>query len=351
MSHPPMRTRAVAIAAVVGLLLLVGAGAVYAYDRANSAKLGEGIRVGGVDVSGLEPEQARAMLRSAVLEPLSRPVVVRARGKRYRLSPERAGVSVDIDGSVETALQRTRGGNMLTRTWRGLSGASLDADVPLDITYSKRSVKRLVKRISEDLDEPAVDASVDLEQGDVTPRAAKDGRRVLARKLRRQVRKRLLDVGDVKTVRAEFKVIKPEVTTEELAERYPAVLIVDRANFKLTLYKKLKPVKTYGIAVGQVGLETPAGLYHIQNKAVDPAWSVPDSDWAGDLAGTVVPGGVPENPLKARWMGIYDGAGIHGTDAESSIGTAASHGCIRMRIPEVIELYEQVPVKAPVYIS
>jgi lipoprotein-anchoring transpeptidase ErfK/SrfK len=78
---------------------------------------------------------------------------------------------------------------------------------------------------------------------------------------------------------------------------------------------------------------------------------VPNSAWAGDLAGTVIPGGTPENPLKARWMGIFDGAGIHGTDAVGSIGTAASHGCIRMRIPDVEELYDQVPVGAPVYIA
>ena len=100
-----------------------------------------------------------------------------------------------------------------------------------------------------------------------------------------------------------------------------------------------------------MGLETPAGLYNIANKAVNPAWSVPNSDWAGSLAGQVIPGGTPQNPLKARWMGIYAGAGIHGTDATGSIGTAASHGCIRMLIPDVIELYDQVDVGAPVYIA
>jgi lipoprotein-anchoring transpeptidase ErfK/SrfK len=152
-------------------------------------------------------------------------------------------------------------------------------------------------------------------------------------------------------VRARTEAVEPEVTTAELAEKYPAILYVNRSGFQLSFYKNLKLVKTYGIAVGQLGLETPAGLYHIQNKAVDPAWSVPESDWAGDLAGTVVPGGTPENPLKERWMGIYDGAGIHGTDATSSIGTAASHGCIRMAIPDVLEVYEQVPVNAPVYIA
>jgi lipoprotein-anchoring transpeptidase ErfK/SrfK len=50
-------------------------------------------------------------------------------------------------------------------------------------------------------------------------------------------------------------------------------------------------------------------------------------------------------------MGIYNGAGIHGTDATGSIGSAASHGCIRMLIPDVVELYDQVPVGAPVYIA
>jgi lipoprotein-anchoring transpeptidase ErfK/SrfK len=346
-----MRTRAVVIAAVVGFLLLVGAGAVYAYDHAHAEQIGKGVRVGGVDVSELTPEQARAKLRSAVVEPLSRPVVVRALGKRYKLTPEQARIAVDIDDSVSAAIERSRDGSVLARTWRGIRGESLDADLDLDIRFSKAAIARLVERVGKAVDEPAVDASVDLEHGDVTPQTSKEGRRLLAGKLKRQVRTRLLDVGDDKTVRARTEVVKPKVTTDELAEKYPAIIFVNRGAFQLTLYKHLKLAKTYGIAVGQVGLETPAGLYHVQNKAINPAWSVPNSAWAGSLAGTVVPGGTPENPLKARWLGIFDGAGIHGTDATGSIGSAASHGCIRMLIPDVIELYDQVPVGAPVYIG
>ncbi|HEU4703932.1 MAG TPA: L,D-transpeptidase, partial [Conexibacter sp.] len=59
----------------------------------------------------------------------------------------------------------------------------------------------------------------------------------------------------------------------------------------------------------------------------------------------------PSNPLKARWMGIYAGAGIHGTDSISSLGSAASHGCVRMAVPDVIELYDETPVGTPVYIA
>ena len=65
----------------------------------------------------------------------------------------------------------------------------------------------------------------------------------------------------------------------------------------------------------------------------------------------MIPGGVPENPLKSRWLGIYAGAGIHGTDAIDSLGRAASHGCIRMAVPDVEELYDEVPVQTPVYIQ
>ena len=128
------------------------------------------------------------------------------------------------------------------------------------------------------------------------------------------------------------------------------MLVADRANFRLNLYEKLKLAKSYTVAVGALGFDTPAGLYHIQNKAVDPAWHVPESDWAGSWPAPWCRA-VPENPLKARWLGIYDGAGIHGTDQTYSLGSAASHGCIRMAIPDVIELYDQVPVGAPIYIA
>jgi lipoprotein-anchoring transpeptidase ErfK/SrfK len=181
----------------------------------------------------------------------------------------------------------------------------------------------------------------------VTP--SSEGRKLDAAGLRKQVEQRMLDPND-RTVRARVSVVRPKVTTASIARTTPAVLVVDRKGFRLKLYTRLRLKKTYRIAVGQVGLETPAGLYHIQNKQVDPAWHVPDSDWAGKLAGKVIPSGDPANPIKSRWLGIFDGAGIHGTDAISSLGSAASHGCVRMAIPDVKELYDEVPVGAPIYI-
>ncbi|TMK75144.1 MAG: L,D-transpeptidase, partial [Actinobacteria bacterium] len=151
-------------------------------------------------------------------------------------------------------------------------------------------------------------------------------------------------------IQAPVQKTKPDVTTGELAQKYPVYLTIDRGAFQLRLWKNLQLVKTYPIAVGMQGLETPAGTYTIDDKQVNPSWHVPNDAWAGSLAGQVIPPG-PEDPIKARWMGFFNGAGIHGTDETSSIGSAASHGCIRMLIPDVIELYDQVPLGTPIYIG
>lgn len=347
-----MTKRTVAIfAGLFSVLLLVGAaGSVYAYDRSKQGEIAEGVTVNRVALGGLTEAAAQAKLRRAVLDPLSEPVVVRYGKERFRLTAERARVGVDIAGTVDEAVARSREGNILTRSFRNLTGGTVSAAIPVDVTYSKPAVTRMVRRVRAAVDRPAVDAAVDLENGDVTPQASHNGKRVQASRLERDLSASLVAVEGDRRVRVHTRTVKPKVTTDALAERYPAIVIVNRSAFNLTLYKNLKPAKTYRIAVGQAGLETPAGLYRVENKAENPSWNVPDSDWAGDLAGTVVPPG-PSNPIKARWMGIYAGAGIHGTDAVGSLGTAASHGCIRMAIPDVEELYDQVPVQAPVYIN
>jgi hypothetical protein len=347
-----MHRRSLALIAILVVALLAGAGGVYAYDQGKEGQIAEGIKVNGVDVGGLSASQARTRLRAALLDPLNRPVTARFEGKRYKLTPRQAQIGVDIDGSVQRALARSRAGDILSRTWREVRGTPILTDLDAKVSYSKASIRRLVARVERDLTIEPVSASVDLEHGSVDPKPSKDGRAVRAARLRRDLERELLDSGRRRVVRVRTSVVEPEVSSEDLAKKYPAVLVVNRSAFQLTLYKNLKRARTYGIAVGKIGLETPAGLYHVQNKAVNPAWTMPHSDWVSAKdRGKVVPGGTPENPLKARWLGIFDGAGIHGTDAESSIGTAASHGCVRMRIPDVIELYEQVPVGAPIYIA
>jgi lipoprotein-anchoring transpeptidase ErfK/SrfK len=335
------------------LVLLLGAGAtgVYAYDKSREEVIAEGVTVSGVPVGGLERAAARDKLEAALLEPLKEPVTVRYKQRRFRLTPAQAKVGVDLDRSVDRAVARSRRGNVLFRTVRDLRGQTVDADVDVDIRYSRKAIRRLVDRVSGEIDKPAKDAKVSFTTGSLERTPSRTGRRVRTALLRREVNQALLTLEGSRSVRVKTRTIQPDVTSRNVVKKYPAVLIVDRPNFRINLYKNLKLDRSYGIALGKAGNDTPSGLYSIQNKQVDPIWNVPNSDWAGELAGTTVPGGVPENPLKARWMGVYNGVGIHGTADEGSIGSNASHGCIRMRVAEVKELYDEVPVGAPIYIS
>jgi len=348
-----MRQGSFILAAVLVALLTAGAVGAYAYDSSRQDVIAHGVSVGGVDLGGMRPAQARAALEDSVGEPLSRPVRVRvARADRtFKLSARRARVRADVPGMVADALGKSREGNLLTRTARSLAGGALETELPARVTYSRQAVSGLVRYMRAEVDRPARDAHVSFAASSLNKVPAQRGMELRTRGLERRIRRALVRPSANRLVRARARVVQPSVTSSQLAARYPTVITVDRGGHRLRLFKRLKEAGSYPIAVGQAGLETPAGLYSIQNKAVNPAWHVPNSDWAGDLAGKVIPGGRADNPLKARWMGIYAGAGIHGTSETGSLGTNASHGCIRMSIPEVTALYKRVEVGTPVYIG
>jgi lipoprotein-anchoring transpeptidase ErfK/SrfK len=344
-----MRQRSfIALTAAVAFLL-IGSVAVYAYDSSHSDQIASGIRAGGVNIGGLKTSAARAKLRRDLTASMNRPVVAVYHGKRFRLDPATTGLRVDVDGMIDEALQRSRDGNLFSRTVRGVFGGKVNVDVAVRSTYSHKAVARLVKRIERRLDRPAQDASIDFLGGSLQHVKERKGRAVKGEALRQDVERSLAQPGGVRVVPIETASIKPKVTTHELAAKYPTVIAINRSAFQLTLFKHLQRVKSYTIAVGRQGLETPAGEYTVEDKQINPSWHVPNSSWAGSLAGQVIPPG-PQDPLKARWIGIVGGAGIHGTEDIGSLGSNASHGCIRMAIPDVIELFDRTPYGSKIFI-
>jgi lipoprotein-anchoring transpeptidase ErfK/SrfK len=339
------------VLAGVAIVLGVLAGAVYAYDSGRRERIAQGVTIGGIPVGGLTRQVAESRVRAALLDPVRQPIVV-ARGDRvWRLGPQEAQIRADIPAMVDEALAVSRRGWLLGRVLRDITGGRVWRDVPAPVTYSESAVVRLLDRIRKAVDQPAVEATLTYSAYGISRVPSRNGRRVLAGALHRAIRSAIVTPGAVRTFIAPVGPVRPKVSTAGLADANPVVLIIDRAGFRLRLFKRLQLARTYRIAVGKLGLETPAGLYHIQWKETNPTWHVPDRDWAKELRGKDIPPGDPRNPIKARWLAIYDGAGIHGTDDDSSIGSAASHGCIRMHIPDVIDLYPQVPVGAPVYIA
>jgi len=328
---------------------IVGAVLVYWWDSTYKSTIAEGVTIGGVDVGGLEEAAARSQVRTNLVAPLEKTLKVTYGKEDFELTAKELNVRTDIDGMVDEALAVSQEGGLPGRTWRAVSGEEVVHSIEPKLDYSSDEVDHFVNHISNVIDSDPVDATVEPSLGELQPVSAQSGLKVDEDKLRRKVELALLDPATRK-MKAEVDEVKPEVTTAELAEKYPTYIIVDRSNFTLTLYNDLKLAKSYTVAIGAVGFETPAGEYSIASKEVDPVWNVPDSAWAGSLAGQAIPPG-PENPLEARWMGIYDGAGIHGTDDVSSLGSAASHGCVRMAVTDVIDLYDRVDVGTPIYIA
>jgi lipoprotein-anchoring transpeptidase ErfK/SrfK len=344
-----IRKLQIAVVFLVAVMLLAAVGA-YAWDSSKSDQIAEGVTIGGVDVGGMTADEATEAVEAELVDPLDKKITVTYDGVKYQLSAEKLAVDSDLDGMIDKALEESRDGGLPTRVWRYATGGEVDVAISPQLSYSNKAIDEFIAKVSEEVNTPAVDATIEPTTVSLDGVAGHDGVAVDQAALRTRIESVVQRTSD-RTVSVPVETVEPDVTKADLAARYPTYLTVDESSFTLTLFKDLKVAKTYTVAVGQPAYPTPTGLYSIQSKQVDPVWSVPNSDWAGELAGTVVQGGTAENPLKARWMGITDGAGIHGTDDVGSLGSAASHGCVRMAVPDVEELYDQVPVGTPIYIG
>jgi lipoprotein-anchoring transpeptidase ErfK/SrfK len=328
-------------------LAAVGA---YAWDSSRSDEIADGVTIGGVDVGGMNADEATRAVDNALVKPLRRKVTVTYDGVKYQLSAEKLGVDADVDGMVDRALEASQDGGLPTRVWRYATGGQVDVAISPQVSYSSKAIDEFIGKVAAEVNVEPADATIQPTSVSLQGVAGHDGITVDKSALRRRVES-VVQRPNHRSVSVPVDVVHPDVTKADLAQQYPTYLTVDESSFTVTLWKDLEPVKKYTVAVGQPAYPTPTGLYSIESKQVDPVWSVPNSPWAGELGGSTVAGGSAGNPLKARWMGITDGAGFHGTDEVSSLGTAASHGCVRMAVPDVIDLYNRVDVGTPVYIG
>jgi lipoprotein-anchoring transpeptidase ErfK/SrfK len=347
----PRIGKAPTVGLIAGAIVVLLALAAFIYDHSRRDVIAKGVRIAGVPVGGLHANAARTKLEHDLVARLNEPVTVRAGHRKWSINGQQADLRVNVDDMVEQAVDASRSGSIFSRTGREVFGGTVHRDVPLVVSYSQQAVHKLTKRVRAGVDRPPKDATVEPGASGLVSVPAKVGLTVESKRFAARVGAALTSSAPTRNVTVPTRKVQPAVTTAQLAKKYPAYIVVDRSTFRLRFYSHLKLAKTYEIAVGMEGLETPAGLHHIEWEQVDPPWYVPKKAWAGALAGTVVPPG-PGDPLKARFMSFEGGAGIHGIDPSeySSIGHDASHGCVRMRIPDVIALYDVSPVGTPVYI-
>lgn len=310
------------------------------------AKIPAGVSAGGVDLSGLTVTAAAAKLHGALDPHLARPVAIDIGGEVFRLTTTQAKFRFDAVATAKSALAATP-----AAPDPAVGGAQVGATVPLVVKHSTTAVRSFVVQTARGARRSARNATLRIGVKHMTVRRSNYGYRMDQPAAYAAINRALADAAASRKLHFKLKQVRPDVNTNDLARRYATIITIDKSERKLRLFKNLKISKRYGVAVGQPAYPTPEGRFNIQSKQVNPVWSVPNSPWAGELGGSTVTGGSAANPLKARWMGVSGSIGIHGTGDDASIGSAASHGCIRMHVRDVIELFRRVPLGTTVLIA
>ena len=284
-----------------------------------------GTTIGGTLVGGLTASEARDVVKAAFARPLA---LVVSPTRTIDVDPHALGASAYVGDAVKRALVfRSEGRN-----------------VPLKVRVPATNVERYARRLGRDLDRRAVDSRWIVRHLRPVPTDAVPGRR-LNRVLTTRAVLNALRANRRDAIQAPFRVVEPKVTPESIGK----AIVIRRGENRLFLYNAGRFVRRFQVATGRSVYPTPLGHFHIVIKERNPWWYPPaGSAWA-EGEQPVPPG--PGNPLGTRWMGISSpNVGIHGTPDPASIGYSASHGCIRMRIPEAEWLFDHVDVGTQVFI-
>lgn len=309
--------------ASLALVLFLSAAIALAPSAGPERTIARGVKVAGVNMAGLDSEQARQQ----IVARFSAPLRFRMGDRRWSVPTSRLGLSISA-------------GEAVSQAFRAQSGDNVDVQVETDRSQIRSYVLALEERFAR----PAKNAKLlGLVHGRPAITGSKWGRavrrgtmtRAIARTLQRRIRPRLPLL---------MKPVKPTISRA----KFGPVVVIHRSANRLELFNGRRRVRTFRVATGQAQYPTPTGLWHIVDMQRNPWWRPPDSDWAEGLK-PIPPG--PGNPLGTRWMGLTaPGVGIHGTPDAASIGYSASHGCIRMFIPDATWLFDHVRIGTSVLI-
>jgi lipoprotein-anchoring transpeptidase ErfK/SrfK len=310
----------VVLAAALSLGALVAAPAL----AQSPPTIEHGVTIHTVAVGGMTAAEAKAAVHNFA----TRPFTLRFRTRTLQPAPWSLGVKSKVNLAVSTAL-----------------AAGPNAHIPLTVSLDIDQLRHYVDKLDRLLARGPRDAHVRLHKLRPHLSQPRNGFDILPRPTRILLKK-AIRANSRGPVSIQYRYIKPEVTRRN----FKPVVVIRRGSHRLYFYKgaHMRLRANFGVAVGQPIYPTPVGKFTIVTMQRNPWWYPPDSEWAAG-ASPIPPG--PGNPLGTRWMGLSaSGVGIHGTPDAASIGYSASHGCIRMRIPDAEWLFERVKVGSTVFI-
>jgi lipoprotein-anchoring transpeptidase ErfK/SrfK len=332
------------------LIALVGAGSAVAalrFDRQSDHRIMPGVSIEGVDVSNMTRAQAITAVSKVVQRQLDARIHVVAGAKTWNFTAAQLGLSADVASAVDKALAVNSDFSWISRVYHRLTHSDVHRSFTVATSFTTTPIAKFVRTVTPTLRHTATGASYSLVNGAVEMNHARPGA-VLKDWLARQDLKKAVRSGGG-TVTLVSKPVAPKVTDGDVGK----AIVVSRTTNRLWLYDDFKVERTYPVATAKFGFETPPGAWTIIAKVENPTWHNPclgqPGCWAANEPAEIGPG--PGNPLGTRALYLdAPGIRIHGSPEDSSIGSWASHGCIRMHIPDSEALYPLVPVGTPVYV-
>ncbi len=329
------------------LVLFVGVGGLWVWDASREDTIAKGTTVNGVSLGGMKPEEARIKLQRSVMLSMQKPIVIKEGRTKWRLSSQRARVTVNVDSMVQEALDKSRRGNLFSRTWRTLTGDDAHANITPTITYSQRVVNKLVGRIAAKTDQPVIEARVVPSPTDLGEVNGQDGQKLRRRALTNAIEKEPVNPSADRVIKSEAssgaeddtRTWRTSTRHSSRSPRRSQAALLEEPQAREDLQRRRRAA-----GVADVGRDVPG-----PEQAGRPGLVGPQRVLGREPGGSGHPGR-PQNPLKARWIGFNGGQGFHGTSEVDSLGTAASHGCVRMDVNDVEALYPRVALGAPLYI-
>ncbi|MGH9282912.1 MAG: L,D-transpeptidase family protein, partial [Acidimicrobiales bacterium] len=326
--------------ASVGVLFVLGGAALAVawYDGAHRDELLPGITIGKVGGAGRPVAEVVRELDDQLPPVGATALRLVAEDHDTRVTLSQLGLRSDAAESVARARADADRMGMVRRVWHRLFHKSLDDHYEVRFQVSRAAVEREVARLAKQVELAPVDAAVDTSSGMVSILPAKEGRSLEVG----ATAQRLYEAANraANGERQALELVAPVTVVEPAVKGFDDVILVRVAENKLYHYHNGVLANTYTVATGTSRHPTPKGNFEIVLKRRNPIWVNPDpGGWGKSLPARIGPG--PRNPLGTRAMNLSaPGIRIHGTSNVASLGTAASHGCIRMAMADVEELFD-----------
>jgi hypothetical protein len=344
------RRRPLLLGLAVGLVLVLAstgcaAFAGYRYEKARSGLLLPGVFVSGIDIGGMTRAQAERVLAPSIKSVLNRKLRIKAGGKTWVRTARQLGVRASVDRALDRAIGVSDRLGWTSRLVHRLLDRPVGEQFDMAVSMKGSAVDGFVNNLAERVFRRTRNAFLDLRDGEVVKQRSRPGRELVAESARKAILG-ALESGR-SSVKLRFAEIAPAVTDDELGK----TIVLRLSENRLYLYDGLKLVKKYPVATGSPQFPTPQGRFSVINKRINPTWVNPAKDtWGKKLPDRIPPG--PDNPLGTRSLDLNaPGIRIHGTPSSGSVGTYASHGCVRMYISDSEALFPLVEMGTPVLIG